>query len=97
MSQLFELFMVICFGISWPFNIYKGLKSRTAKGRSLAFSLLVWVGYLFGIISKLLAPTLSYVIIAYIINLIMVGIDICIFIRNLRLDRQLDTAAKTAP
>ena len=87
MSQLFEFFMVICFGVSWPLSIYKGLKSRTAKGRSMAFSLLIWVGYLFGIVSKLLAGNITYVSAAYILNIVMVSIDIAIVIRNTRLDR----------
>jgi hypothetical protein len=60
----------------------------------LAFSLLIWVGYLFGIVSKLLAVNITYVIVAYIINLVMVSIDIAIFLRNRRLDAA--SAAKGA-
>ena len=32
MAQVFETLMLICFGVSWPFNISKSLRSRTAKG-----------------------------------------------------------------
>lgn len=48
MAHLFETIMLVCFGVSWPFNIYKSLRSRTAKGKSLQFEILVVIGYLFG-------------------------------------------------
>ena len=32
MAQVFEMIMLICFGLSWPFNIAKSIRSRTAKG-----------------------------------------------------------------
>ena len=62
MTQAFEAIMLICFGISWPFNIAKSLKSRTAKGKSLPFEICVVVGYLFGIAGKKdeLAKNLPY-------------------------------------
>ncbi|UOO38192.1 hypothetical protein IZU99_02740 [Oscillospiraceae bacterium CM] len=87
MSQLFEAFMVICFGVSWPISIAKSLKSKTAKGKSIYFMFLVLIGYVFGIVSKLEAGTVTYVLIFYILNLIMVGIDIGIYFRNSKLDK----------
>ena len=38
--HVLEAGMLVCFGISWPFNIAKSLRSRTAKGKSVAFELL---------------------------------------------------------
>ena len=49
MGQFFEVLMLLCFGLSWPFNITKSWKSRTAKGKSLLFELIIVVGYLCGI------------------------------------------------
>ena len=34
---LLESAMLVAFGAAWPANIIKSLKSRTAKGKSLAF------------------------------------------------------------
>ena len=85
-AQLFEAFMVICFGISWPLSIMKSIKSRTAKGKSLVFMLFIEIGYVFGIISKIIGNNITYVFIFYVINLIMVGIDICLYFRNRKLD-----------
>ena len=31
MAQVFEMLMLILFGLSWPFNIAKSLRSRTAN------------------------------------------------------------------
>ena len=39
MAQIFEVLMLVCFGVSWPFNIAKSLKSRTAKGKSAVYIL----------------------------------------------------------
>ena len=44
MAQIFETIMLICFGLSWPFNITKSLRSRTAKGKSLQFEICIVIG-----------------------------------------------------
>ena len=54
--------MLVCFGISWPFNIAKSIRSRTAKGKSVAFELLIIAGYLCGLIGKIILGNLSYVV-----------------------------------
>ena len=43
-SDLLETLMIIGFGISWPFSIYKSYVSRTAKGKSLEFEFFIWLG-----------------------------------------------------
>lgn len=93
MSELFEIIMVVSFGISWPLNIYRSYTSRTAKGKSLAFLCFIFFGYIAGIISKFTNPTYLaafaqkwYVLIFYFINLIMVGTDMILYFRNRRLD-----------
>lgn len=87
MGQVFEAMMVICFGISWPMSIYKSLKSRTAKGKSIFFMALIWIGYIFGITSKLYLAKFTYVLIFYVFNLLAVTGDICLYFRNSRLDK----------
>ncbi len=86
MSELFEMFMVICFGISWPISIAKSIRSRTAKGKSVIFSFLILAGYVFGIVSKLCRGSLTYVFIFYVINFVSVSIDIILYFRNRRFD-----------
>ena len=88
MSQFFEALMVICFGISWPMNIIKSLKTRTAKGKSLLFLLFILVGYVFGISAKLISGNITYVFFFYVLNFIMVGTDVILYFRNKKLDEK---------
>ena len=79
--------MLVCFGLSWPFNIAKSIKSRTARGKSLQFELLIVVGYLFGIAGKFVGGNVTYVLAVYILDVLMVSTDIVLTCRNRRLDR----------
>ena len=79
--------MLICFGLSWPFNITKSLRSRTAKGKSLQFEICIVIGYLFGIAGKFVAWIVTYVVAVYVLDLLMVTTDILLTCRNRRLDR----------
>lgn len=87
MSQLFEAIMVIAFGISWPTSIYKSYTARTAKGKSLFFLFFILLGYICGMISKIATGSLTYVFVFYVMNFIMVFIDILLYFRNKRLDQ----------
>ena len=88
MSEIFEAIMVICFGLSWPLSVYKSWKSRTVKGKSLFFEVFIFMGYVSGIIGKIINHNITYVFAFYILNIIMVSIDLCLYARNARLDRQ---------
>ena len=88
MSQMFEAFMVIAFGISWPLSIVKSLRSKTAKGKSLILMLFIFVGYICGIISKIISGRITYVFVFYVLNLVMVGTDIVLYFRNRKFDRE---------
>ncbi len=82
--------MLVCFGISWPFNIAKSIRSRTAKGKSVAFELLIIAGYLCGLVGKFILGNLSYVVFFYIADILMVAADLVLTLRNRRLDRGRD-------
>ena len=87
MGEIFEAIMVICFGLSWPASVIKSYRSRTSKGKSLTFELFIWLGYVCGIIGKIVNHNITYVFIFYILNIVMVSIDISLFIRNRKLDK----------
>jgi len=83
-----EIFMVVSFGASWPMNVIKSYKARTTKGKSLGFLVLIFLGYICGIISKLTAESYHwYVLFFYVLNMCMVGIDLLLYVRNYRLDQ----------
>ena len=88
MSQFFETIMLLCFGASWPFNIAKSLRSRTAKGKSIYFEVCIIVGYICGVIGKFIGGNITYVIAVYLLDICMVSIDLALTLRNRRLDRQ---------
>ena len=93
MEQIFEVLMIICFGVSWPFNIAKSWKAKTAKGKSLLFEVCILVGYICGIAGKFITGNVTYVLIAYLINVVMVTIDILLTLRNMALDKLADRKA----
>lgn len=92
MAQVFETVMLLCFGISWPFNIAKSLRSRTAKGKSLLFETCVIIGYVCGLIGKFAGSNVTYVVAVYILDLTMVVVDFLLTLRNRRLDLEADRA-----
>ena len=53
MAEILEIIMIVSFGASWPLNVIKSYKTRTTKGKSLPFLLLILFGYVAGIASKL--------------------------------------------
>lgn len=89
MPQFFEAAMIICFGISWPISVFKSWKSRTAKGKSLFFEVFILIGYLCGIAGKFMTQNITYVLIFYIINTVMILIDLALYYRNSRLDKKV--------
>ena len=86
--HVLEAGMLVCFGVSWPFNIAKSLRSRTAKGKSVIYEILVVVGYFFGLAAKIILGDVNYVMIFYIVDILMVTTDIILTFRNRRLDRE---------
>lgn len=80
---ILESLMLICFGFSWPMALYKTYKSRSTGGKSAIFSVLIVIGYIFGIINKLMT-TRDYVTYLYLLNALMVSADLALWFRNRR-------------
>lgn len=88
MGAILETTMLICFGFSWPLNVIKAFKAKTAKGTSLPFILLIITGYIAGISAKLISGQINYVLIAYILNLAIVSLNVVVYFRNVSLDKK---------
>ena len=80
MGDFFEMLMVLSFGISWPVSIVKTWKSKSVAGKSILFSVFIWIGYVFGVSSKFIKNSINYVVFFYIPNLIFVSIDILLYL-----------------
>ncbi|MCU0608795.1 MAG: hypothetical protein MUF22_03375 [Chitinispirillaceae bacterium] len=76
--SIFEIVMLICFSASWPISIVKTIKTKTVAGKSPFFMLVILLGYLCGIIHKLLYSR-DLVIALYTLNLLLVFADMAVY------------------
>lgn len=81
--SFFEAAMLICFGVSWPFAVIKTYKSKSVKGKSRLFLILIILGYICGMINKIL-NSVDIVFWLYVVNLLLVSTDFvfCMVYRN---------------
>jgi hypothetical protein len=79
--SIFEIAMLVCFGAAWPVSIYKSLKTRAVAGKSLFFLVIVLVGYIAGVLHKIIYHY-DLVVFLYGLNALMVGLDIVLYLRN---------------
>ena len=98
-AEILEVLMIVSFGASWPFNVMKSYRARTTKGKSLTFLCLIFFGYIAGVVMKAIkigiATELTGItafiawlaLSVYILNLLMVGTDLALYVRNYRLDK----------
>ena len=88
-AVILEILMIASFGASWPLNVVKSWKARTAKGKSVGFLCLILFGYVAGITWKIIDfnPDKWYVLFFYVLNFVMVGADFILYFRNKRLDK----------
>jgi hypothetical protein len=91
--SIFEIIMLLCFGAAWPSSIHKSYVSGTSKGKSLFFLVIVLVGYGSGILHKIFY-NMDWVILFYILNGLMVMVDMVLYFRNAKLDRGREEAAQ---
>lgn len=90
---LFEAIMMVCFGFAWPVSILKSWRSRTNRGKSLSFLLIILIGYVSGLLHKCCwQEKIDGVIWLYILNTFMVLIDCALYARNARLERNTSHA-----
>ena len=88
MAYILETIMLSCFGFSWPINLMKAYRARTAKGTSLTFLLLIELGYIAGIMAKIISGNINYVLAVYLLNFLLVALNLAVYARNVRLDKQ---------
>ena len=93
MSEIMETIMLICFGCSWPLSLMKNIKAKSSKGMSLSFTLMIITGYIAGITAKIVDGNFTFVLAAYIINLLMVSANVVIYFYNKSLDAKKEAIA----
>lgn len=93
MVGIFECVMLICFGISWPISVYKSYTSQSTQGKSIIFMTAILIGYIAGILGKIIGNNISYVLVIYVFNFLVVSIDFGLFFVNRKRERNLSQIA----
>ncbi len=87
--EIFECIMLFCFGLSWPISVYKSIRSKSTKGKSVVFIIAIILGYISGIIGKIVNGQLSYVLALYCLNLIVVSVDLGLYFINSKREKSI--------
>ncbi len=93
-ASILETVMLICFGFSWPINLVKAYRAKTAKGTSLIFIILIIVGYIAGVSAKFINGQLNYVLVMYFVNIFFVVLNLIVYFKNLSLDNKRKTESQ---
>lgn len=89
LPTVLECIMLLCFGLSWPISVYKSVKSKSTQGKSVMFMSAILIGYISGIVAKIIAGALNYVLVIYVFNFLVVSADFVIYFINKRHEQKL--------
>lgn len=76
--SIWEVLFLLCFAVSWPISIAKSLRTKVVIGKSPIFMGLIILGYIFGIVHKLLYNP-DIVTWLYVFNATLVAIDLALY------------------
>ena len=81
-SQICEFFMLFAFGFSWPFAIARTYRAKRVAGKSPMFMIIVLLGYVGGILARLLDANASndWLAIVYVIDMALVSTDLTLYL-----------------
>ena len=79
--HFFEAGMLLCFGASWPAAVLKTYRTKNVEGKSLLFLSLILLGYICGMINKVLYFGYDFVFWLYVINFLLVFCDFVLYFR----------------
>lgn len=93
-AKVLEAAMIILFGISWPFNLIKSIRTGSTKGKSLLFLILIDIGYIAGIASKFFSTSFVWetdwwIFMVYVINFTFVSADLIMYFVNKKKESEL--------
>lgn len=78
-SELLEFAMLLAFGFSWPFAIWRTYKAKRVDGKSPHFMMIVIFGYLCGISAHLVEGTKLWLCVVYLIDMSLVATDLALY------------------
>ena len=87
MNGIYEVIMLLCFFAAWPMSVVKSYRARTTTGKKSRISdydycrLCCWN-------CEQVYERRRLCDYFYVINLLIVGVDLVLYFRNLRLDKK---------
>ena len=92
--SILEAIMLVCFGLSWPISIYRTYKVKNPLGKSIAFLWLIIIGYIAGILNKIVGHKVDWVIWLYAVNALMVATDLFLVVLYRRRNARMENSGK---
>ena len=87
-AEILEFAMLFAFGFSWPFAIARTYRTKRVDGKSPMFCVIVIVGYACGIASHLVEGTKLWLVLVYLVDILLVSIDLALYFRYRRNERK---------
>ena len=94
LANILEAIMLVCFGLSWPISIYRTYKVKNPLGKSIAFLWLIIIGYIAGILNKIVGDKIDWVIGLYALNAVMVATDLVLVVFYRRRNARMENSGK---
>ena len=84
LSEALEFAMLLAFGFSWPFAIARTYRAKRVDGKSPVFMVIVLIGYACGIAAHLVEGTKLWLVFVYLLDMVLVSIDLSLYFRYSR-------------
>ena len=97
LAKILEVCMLVLFGVSWPISLIKSIRSKSTKGKSLIFLIFIDIGYVSGMMSKIVSTTFIWstdwwIFAIYAINFSFVSADLFVYLINRSRNKELTAA-----
>lgn len=76
--SIFELLFFVLVACAWPISMLRMLRNKSTKGKSVLFSGILLLGYVFGIGHKFVYD-LDWVVAVYFLNVLLIAADTIIY------------------
>ena len=84
LSQFLEFGILLSFGFSWPFAIWRTYRAKRVDGKSPQFMFIVIFGYVCGIAAHLVEGTKLWLCWVYLVDMALVSVDLALYFRYSR-------------
>ena len=76
--SIFELLFIVFIACAWPISIIRMIRNKSTKGKSIIFSAILLLGYVFGISHKVI-HSLDWVLAVYFLNVLLISADTVVY------------------